>query len=400
MLALSLPLLGCPSSNPPAPDSDGDGILDRADRCPQTPIGIDVDIDGCALDSDGDGVSDSKDRCPDTQVGALTDANGCIVMQQVLLPTVNFEVGSSILPPDAQMILDEASTTLRANPDLQIMVAGHTNDGDSRTRDMILSKRRALAAFEYLVTHGVDRCQMQAVGYGALQPIALNDPVNNRVDLRIRGGNSFDELPKFSPWPPPQPSSSVALSTQYFADDGNLKDAASRLTQALSKAGYVQRLYSAPDCGNCGFALVTRLERINEDGSPVDGLDRFRPVGEEQPGTFISYLKSLFKAPTGYYRMIIFVVTDDVYVPDSEPIASAAEAERILQSGTIPKLAPYSNCGFVGKSIDALIYEFRMEPGQDTPEVIEKGLIPPYVHFEKSGLSDLLAPGSAKDPLP
>lgn len=46
-------------------DSDGDGVPDRRDKCPNTPPGVAVDEDGCPIDGDGDGVPDYQDDCPD-----------------------------------------------------------------------------------------------------------------------------------------------------------------------------------------------------------------------------------------------------------------------------------------------------------------------------------------------
>jgi OOP family OmpA-OmpF porin len=62
---------GCP------PDSDGDGVADHADKCPGTPQGTPVGPDGCPKDSDGDGVIDAADRCPNTPANTPVDANGC-----------------------------------------------------------------------------------------------------------------------------------------------------------------------------------------------------------------------------------------------------------------------------------------------------------------------------------
>jgi OOP family OmpA-OmpF porin len=59
------------------PDTDGDGVTDNDDKCPNTPAGVRVDANGCPLDSDGDGVSDDKDKCPNTPSGVKVDANGC-----------------------------------------------------------------------------------------------------------------------------------------------------------------------------------------------------------------------------------------------------------------------------------------------------------------------------------
>ncbi len=58
-----------------AKDSDGDGVPDRKDKCPDTPPGVQVDEKGCPVDSDGDGVPDYKDDCPNEAGSA--QLNGC-----------------------------------------------------------------------------------------------------------------------------------------------------------------------------------------------------------------------------------------------------------------------------------------------------------------------------------
>jgi len=59
------------------PDADGDGVADADDKCPNTPAGTRVDASGCPLDSDGDGVADNLDKCPNTPAGVKVDATGC-----------------------------------------------------------------------------------------------------------------------------------------------------------------------------------------------------------------------------------------------------------------------------------------------------------------------------------
>ena len=61
----------------PAKDSDGDGVPDNKDACPNTPLGAHVDAKGCPIDSDSDGVPDGIDQCPNTPAGATVDAKGC-----------------------------------------------------------------------------------------------------------------------------------------------------------------------------------------------------------------------------------------------------------------------------------------------------------------------------------
>lgn len=60
-------------------DSDGDGITDDVDQCPDTPAGVKVDEFGCPLDEDKDGVPDHLDRCPNTPPGFEVDEFGCII---------------------------------------------------------------------------------------------------------------------------------------------------------------------------------------------------------------------------------------------------------------------------------------------------------------------------------
>ena len=58
-------------------DADGDRVPDDQDDCPNTPVGQVVDQRGCSLDSDGDGVVTGRDRCPASRPGAQVDSFGC-----------------------------------------------------------------------------------------------------------------------------------------------------------------------------------------------------------------------------------------------------------------------------------------------------------------------------------
>ena len=76
-------------------DSDGDGIGDALDQCPNTPEGEAVDATGCAtseLDSDGDGVTDNLDLCPETPSVTSTDDSGCpLASEYTYIPDDDFE---------------------------------------------------------------------------------------------------------------------------------------------------------------------------------------------------------------------------------------------------------------------------------------------------------------------
>lgn len=67
-------------------DSDQDGVPDYKDLCPDTPKGVKVDDRGCPEDSDGDGVPDYKDLCPNTPVGTEVNKWGCPIDEKVYEP--------------------------------------------------------------------------------------------------------------------------------------------------------------------------------------------------------------------------------------------------------------------------------------------------------------------------
>ena len=60
-------------------DKDKDGVEDKLDVCPNTPLNVLVTELGCPIDSDGDGVADYQDECPHTSSVAygFIDSIGC-----------------------------------------------------------------------------------------------------------------------------------------------------------------------------------------------------------------------------------------------------------------------------------------------------------------------------------
>jgi OOP family OmpA-OmpF porin len=197
---------GCPI------DSDGDGVPDGIDQCPNTPKGVAVDAKGCPLDSDGDGVPDYIDRCPNTPPGTKVDAFGCPIIQEVvqavrqplfqivegkaqplILKGVTFRTGSSALTPSSYKVLDEVAASIVANPTVTIEIGGHTDATGLRKKNIQLSLARAMAVRAYLVSKGGGPDRLVARVYGPDKPIASNKTVggraaNRRVELNLISG--------------------------------------------------------------------------------------------------------------------------------------------------------------------------------------------------------------------
>lgn len=201
-MGLTVPLGKKSEPPPPAPapepanvDSDGDGVLDRDDRCPGTPAGVEVDRYGCELDSDNDGVPDSSDECPGTRSGAVVDRDGCERQVVIDLEGVHFAFDKATLTPDSRSTLDAAVEILRNHPQLEVEVAGHTDNIGTASYNLDLSKRRARVVYEYLIDNGISADRLTTEGYGESEPIAGNDTEagraeNRRTELVILGAGN------------------------------------------------------------------------------------------------------------------------------------------------------------------------------------------------------------------
>jgi OOP family OmpA-OmpF porin len=182
---------GCPK------DSDGDGVYDGIDRCPDTPRGAIVDEWGCPKDSDGDGVYDGIDKCPDTPPGTPVRPDGCPkeaplftgTKKVLILEGVFFEYNKAVLKPESRATLDRVAQSLLDWPEVRIEVAGHTDSIGSKGFNEDLSQRRAKAVRDHLVSRGVEGGRFSVRGYGENEPIADNSSAagrakNRRVELK------------------------------------------------------------------------------------------------------------------------------------------------------------------------------------------------------------------------
>ncbi|MEE4298243.1 MAG: OmpA family protein [Pseudomonadales bacterium] len=183
---------GCPL------DGDQDGVPDGSDACPRTPAGVSVDSRGCALDSDRDGVPDHLDACPDTPRGDEIDRRGCTVEEEVeevsqrIELKVEFDFNSDTLRPSSYSEIDRVAEFMDEYPDTVAQIEGHTDSRGADAYNQALSERRAYAVRDYLIDEAdVDPRRITAVGYGESRPIADNGTeagrqLNRRVTALIQ----------------------------------------------------------------------------------------------------------------------------------------------------------------------------------------------------------------------
>ena len=195
---------GKPVAVAPAPpstlDTDGDGIPDALDKCPNEPEDKDgfEDEDGCPdPDNDQDGIPDVVDQCPN-QPGP-PEENGCpkkhtlvsVTQEKIELhQAVFFATGRATIMPQSFPLLNEIADVLKTRATMQVRVEGHTDSRGSRASNMRLSQARADSVKAYLVGHDIDASRMVSVGFGPDQPIETNKTAvgrerNRRVEFMI-----------------------------------------------------------------------------------------------------------------------------------------------------------------------------------------------------------------------
>ena len=168
-------------------DSDGDGVADDDDRCPRTPSGVSVDSDGCPRDTDGDGVPDHEDSCPGTPAGARVDERGCEVQLERPVSfdlTVAFGFDSEEITGVAFQEMLELLRFLREYPSSTAEIEGHSDSVGAAEYNQALSQRRAESVVEALTNSGIDRGRLTARGYGETRPVASNDTEEGRAQNR------------------------------------------------------------------------------------------------------------------------------------------------------------------------------------------------------------------------
>ncbi|WP_461394823.1 OmpA family protein, partial [Deferrisoma sp.] len=214
---------GCPR------DSDGDGVADAEDECPDTPRGAPVDRKGCLKDSDGDGLTDwdetqkyrTDPNNPDSDGDRLSDgrevlklgtdplrvdtdggsvADGVEVLDNHTNPLdasddvpevetvelrINFDFDSAEIKPRYYPEIEKVAEFLKAHPDYNVIIEGHTDSMGTEEYNIRLSARRANAVAKVLTDrYGISPDRITVQSLGESRPIAPNDTEEGRAQNR------------------------------------------------------------------------------------------------------------------------------------------------------------------------------------------------------------------------
>jgi outer membrane protein OmpA-like peptidoglycan-associated protein len=96
---------------------------------------------------------------------SMEEENG-EALQIVELEYINYNLDKADINPNAAATLDKLIALLKEHPDLEIRIESHTDSRGSDEYNMLLSKKRAKAAFDYVVAKGIDSKRLLYQGYG------------------------------------------------------------------------------------------------------------------------------------------------------------------------------------------------------------------------------------------
>ena len=132
-------------------------------------------------DSDGDGVIDPNDLCPDTPRGTRVGPQGCPCDLTLKL---NFAFDSATLTAEDKAQLDAAAAELKRLNWTSGVIEGHTDSIGSDAYNQKLSERRVAAVRDYLIAQGIAEGRMEPKGFGESQPVADNRTKEGRAENR------------------------------------------------------------------------------------------------------------------------------------------------------------------------------------------------------------------------
>jgi len=197
----------------PPPDTDGDGIVDAKDECPERAEDEDSyeDKNGCPeIDNDFDQVLDIADACPlvPETFNGFEDEDGCQdsvpgELGEVLgtIEGLLYSTGVIEVPSAAAAGLDRIAAVMAKHPSVRVIVIGHTDDREAEIEDLegesdedratrladalvALSEARAKSVRGALVDRGVAGSRVLTRGMGGAEPVSENDTPRHRLRNR------------------------------------------------------------------------------------------------------------------------------------------------------------------------------------------------------------------------
>jgi len=150
----------------PWPDTDGDSILDKDDKCPE--------VAGIA----------SEGGCPEVI------SNEAKMGMDTFAEAILFNTGRASFKLGVTKALNGMLAIINQFPTAEFSIRGFTDSVGSDSINLKLSNERANAVKDYLVENGIDATKLTAKGFGEENPIDSNKTragraKNRRVEVKV-----------------------------------------------------------------------------------------------------------------------------------------------------------------------------------------------------------------------
>lgn len=107
---------------------------------------------------------------------------------------INFERRSTAITAESKTVVEEIAKILNDNPTLKVEISGHTDSRGSDSLNKKISQDRASSVRDILISLGINKDRVTAIGYGEEKPLVKDDEnglseINRRVEFNILGEN-------------------------------------------------------------------------------------------------------------------------------------------------------------------------------------------------------------------
>ncbi|PKN15494.1 MAG: OmpA family protein [Deltaproteobacteria bacterium HGW-Deltaproteobacteria-24] len=144
------------------------------EETPATPVVQDVD-------TDGDGVVDRLDQCPNSEANAIVDEAGCVIAVNL---KVLFDFDKATIKEAYTAKLSRFAEVLQTYPSVKTKLSAHTDSLGTEEYNLKLSQDRADAVKKALVKLGIDETRITTKGYGETKPVGNNATAEGRAQNR------------------------------------------------------------------------------------------------------------------------------------------------------------------------------------------------------------------------
>ncbi|AGH47434.1 OmpA family protein [Paraglaciecola psychrophila] len=154
-------------------------------------------------DYDRDGVIEAREKCADTVLGATIDNYGCGTQSTYIEPhkiDIKFANNSYSIPPSALPKIQVLAKFLEQEPELRLLIEGHTSIIGSAELNQTLSNKRAKALVSVLVNDfSIATERVSSIGYGFDRlansaDTAVAHAINRRIMAELSETVSVDDM--------------------------------------------------------------------------------------------------------------------------------------------------------------------------------------------------------------